>query len=151
VLCGRLRLQGSQVVGFVCRTLGCGLDTRNLISQADSEDVHAQPNGMSNPYYPMPVLAIPRVPYGWSIRIRHDERVRYLLGEVISLAGTKGRFIGVITTSGSSRVSSLTKVLPFVTSRPVWYVMENKRVGMKSGGTTPGTVDSSGDVMVQLQ
>ena len=75
-------------MGFVCRTLGCGLDTRNLISQADSEDVHARPNGMSDPHYPMPVLAILVILYGWIIRIRHDERVRHLLGEVISLAGT---------------------------------------------------------------
>ena len=58
---GRLRLQGSQIIGFVCRTLGCGLDTRNLISQADSENVHVQPNGTGDPYHPMPVLAIFRV------------------------------------------------------------------------------------------
>lgn len=74
-------------------------------------------------------------------------------------AFAKGRFIGVITTSGSSRVSSLSKVFPVVTSRPVEYTMENKIVGVKLGGMTSGmiasrlratTSESSGDVMVTV-
>jgi hypothetical protein len=77
-------------VGFVRRTLGCGLDTRNLISQADSEDVQAQPNGRSDPYYPVPELAVLRICSGWGIRIRHHERVRHLLREVVSLASAIG-------------------------------------------------------------
>jgi len=75
-------------------------------------------------------------------------------------AFAKGRFIGVITTSGSSRVSSLNKVFPVATSHPVGYTMENKKVGVKSGGITSGiissrfkatTIESSGDVMVQVK
>jgi len=63
----------------------------------------------------------------------------------------------VITTSGSSRVSSLSRVFPVATSRPVGYTMENKIVGVKLGGITSGmiasrlratTSESSGDVMV---
>ena len=71
-------------------------------------------------------------------------------------AFAKGRFIGVITMSGSSRVSSLNRVFPVATSRPVGYTMENKRVGVKLEGITSGmmscrlraaTIESSGDVM----
>ena len=74
-------------------------------------------------------------------------------------AFAKGRFIGVITMSGSSMTSSLIKVFPVATSHPVGYTIEKKRVGVKSEGTTSGmilcrlratAVESRGDVMEQI-
>ena len=58
---------------FVCETQGCELDTRHLISQVNSEDVRVQLGGMSDPYWPMPGLAILRVLHGWGIRIYRGE------------------------------------------------------------------------------
>lgn len=75
-------------------------------------------------------------------------------------AFAKGRFIGVTTMSGSSRVSSLSKVFPVVTSQPAGYTTENRRMGVKVEGRTSGTIsarlrartiESSGDVIVQVQ
>lgn len=75
-------------------------------------------------------------------------------------AFAKGRFIGVITTSGSSSVFSLSNVFPVATSHPVGYTMENKSVGVKPGGITLGiipsrlratTVDSRGDDIVRFK
>ena len=46
-------------------------------------------------------------------------------------AFAKRRLIGVVAMSGSSRVSSLSKVFPFAASYPVGHTAENKKVGVK--------------------
>ena len=73
--CGHLGFQGGQILGFVYRTLGRGLDTRDLMSRVNSEIVHAKLDGMGASYQPVPILAILRVLHGWGIWIRHYECV----------------------------------------------------------------------------
>lgn len=147
-------------MGFVCRTLGCGLDARDLISQVHSGDIHAQVGRIGI----LTSQCLNCRCSGCSLdgasgstitRVYDTSFARSSPSPVLS-AFAKGRFIGVITTSGSSRVSSLSKVLPVATSHPVGYTMEKKRVGVKFEGITSGmmssrlratTIESSGDVM----
>ena len=77
-------------MGFVRRTLGCRLDARNLISQMNSEDVFPQFDRTRDPYYPMSELPILGIRSGWGIWIRHYERIRHFLREIVSFAGAIG-------------------------------------------------------------
>jgi len=98
-------------MSFVRRTLGCGLDARNLIPQVNSEDAHAQLNGICDPYYPMPELAVLGIRSGRGIRIRHHERIRHLLREVVSLASAIGVCEGEVH-RGDHDVGFVEGVLP---------------------------------------
>jgi len=77
-------------VGFVYRTLGCGLDARDLNRQAYPEDVCVQLSGVCDPYYPMSELVVLGIRSGWGVWICHHERIRHLLREVVSFAGAVG-------------------------------------------------------------
>lgn len=151
-------------MGFVRRTLWCGFDTRNLSPSMHSEGLRADTEGVE-------VLTIQCLNWrylgstlegtsGSTITSVYDTSLARSSPSPVLSAFATGRFIGVITISGSSRVSSLINVFPVATSQPVGYATENKRVGVKVGGKTSGimssrlrasTIESSGDVIVQVQ